>query len=94
MTEETMKYIPEVRIKYLRRQIKKQIYRKNLVACIPQLLKLIFALLKDNRYYQPNAERIAEMERLDAEYQIIKEERNRKHRNSQARKDEKLRKTA
>jgi transposase len=94
MTEETMKYIPEVRIKYLRRQIKKQIYRKNLVACIPQLLKLIFALLKENRYYQPNDERIAEMERLDAEYQIIKEERNRKHRKSQIRKNEEIRKSA
>ena len=94
MTEETMKYIPEVRIKYLRRQIKKQVYRKNLVACIPQLLKLIFALLKENRYYQANDERIAEMERLDAEYQIIKEERNRKHRKSQVRKNKEIRKTA
>jgi len=46
MTEETMKYIPEVRIKYLKRQLKKQIYRKNLVSCVPQLLKLIFSLVK------------------------------------------------
>jgi len=83
MTEETMKYIPEVRIKYLKRQIKKQIYRKNLVACIPQLLKLIFSLLKDNRYYEPDAARNAEMERLNAKYQVIKAERYRKHRKAQ-----------
>jgi len=80
MTEETAKYIPEVRIKYLKRQLKKQIYRKNLVACIPQLLKLIFCLLKEKRNYENNEERIEEMKKLDAQYQIVKAERAAKHR--------------
>lgn len=83
MTEETMKYIPEVRIKYLKRQLKKQIYRKNLVACVPQLLKLIFSLLKENRYYEYDQERVLEMERLDQQYQIVKAERAARHRKKQ-----------
>lgn len=78
MTEETAKYIPEVRIKYLKRQIKKQIYRKNITACISQLLKLLFRLLTDQRYYEYNQERVKEMEQLDQEYQKIKEERKAK----------------
>ena len=80
MTEETMKYIPEVRIKYLKRQLKKQIYRKNLVSCVPQLLKLLFSLLKENRYYEYCEERVIEMEKLDKRYQIVKAERAAKHR--------------
>ncbi|NQV18862.1 MAG: IS110 family transposase [Armatimonadetes bacterium] len=80
MTEETMKYIPEVRIKYLKRQLKKQIYRKNLVACVPQLLKLLFCLLKENKYYEFYEERVTEMEKLDKQYQIVKAERAAKHR--------------
>jgi len=79
MTEETAKYIPEVRIKYLKRQLKKQIYRKNLVACIPQLLKLIFCLLKGKRNYIDNEVRIEEMKKLDVQYQVVKAERAAKH---------------
>ena len=94
MTEETMKYIPEVRIKYLKRQLKKQIYRKNLVACIPQLLKLIFSLLKENRYYEYSAERTAEMEKLDIQYQVVKAERAAKHRKHKPIIKGELRKTA
>ena len=94
MTEETMKYIPEVRIKYLKRQLKKQVYRKNLVACIPQLLKLIFSLLKENRHYKPNEVRLAEMDKLDIQYQVVKAERAAKHGKHKSIIKEELRKTA
>lgn len=96
MTEETAKYIPEVRIKYLKRQLKKQIYRKNLISCVPQLLKLIFSLLKEERFYEYYEERVAEMEKLDAQYQIVKAERSAKHRKkrNKPRMKEELRKTA
>ena len=94
MTEETMKYIPEVRIKYLKRQLKKQIYRKNLVGCIPQLLKLIFSLLKENRYYEYYEERVIEMKKLDIQYQVVKAERAAKHRKHKPIIKEELRKTA
>jgi len=51
MTEETAKYIPEVRVKFLKRQLDKRKYRKTIVACSSNLLKLIFALVRDNRQY-------------------------------------------
>lgn len=94
MTEETMRYIPEVRIKYLKRQLKKQFYRKNLVACVPQLLKLIFFLLKENRYYEYYEERVAEMEKLDIQYQEVKAGRAAKHRKHRSAISEELLKTA
>ena len=94
MTEETMKYIPEVRIKYLKRQLKRQIYRKNLISCVPQLLKLVFSLLKENRFYEYNEERVAEMKKLDIQYQVVKAERAAKHRKHRSIIKEELRKTA
>ena len=94
MTEETMKYIPEVRIKYLKRQLKKQIYRKNLVSCVPQLLKLIFSLVKENRYYEYYEDRVTEMEKLNIQYQVVKAERAAKHRKHRSTIKEELRKTA
>jgi len=78
MTEETMKYIPEVRIKYLKRQLKKQ----------------IFSLLKENRFYEYYEERVAEMEKLNIQYQVVKAERAAKHRKHRSTIKEELRKTA
>jgi transposase len=92
MVEETAKYIPEVRIKYLRRQLKKRIYRKNIISCVPQLLKLIFSLLKKNRFYKYNEERAAAMKRLDLTYQLFKAEQGVRHRKQQKKKE--IRKTA
>jgi hypothetical protein len=37
MTEETSHRVPEVRCKYLTRQIKRRKHRKNVIAAIPQL---------------------------------------------------------
>jgi transposase len=94
MTEETMKYIPEVRIKYLKRQLKKQVYRKNLVSCVSQLLKLIFSLLKENKLYEYYEERVAEMDKLNIQYQVVKAERAAKHRKHRSTIKDELRKTA
>ncbi|RQW04689.1 IS110 family transposase [candidate division KSB1 bacterium] len=53
MTQETIKYIPEVRIKYLKRRLNANgIRTKNIVACSSQLLQLIMALIKNNHFYQ------------------------------------------
>jgi len=72
MTEETAKWIPEVRAKYLRRQIKRRKHRKNVVASTPQLLKLIMALVKENRHYEVRTEKVAEVKKLEDEYNQIK----------------------
>jgi transposase len=52
MTEETAKWIPEVRIKFLRRQLKQCKYRKNIIASTTPLLKLLMTLIKEQRPYR------------------------------------------
>jgi transposase len=68
MTKETAKYIPEVRIKFLTRQLAKPCFRKNIVACVPVLLKLIFKIVKAQRPYEYKPESLARLERLEQEY--------------------------
>lgn len=52
MTEETVKYVPEVRVKFVKRQLHKCSYRKNIIAASPNLLKLIISMVKANRCYE------------------------------------------
>jgi hypothetical protein len=75
MTEETSKWIPEVRIKFLRRQLKSCKYRKNIIASTSSLLKLIMALVKDQRPYQYKDETLAQMKALEQQVIQRKEER-------------------
>jgi transposase len=78
MTEETKNHIPEVRIRFLKRQIKSAKYTRNITACTSNLLRLIMALLREQRCYQFDTEKVKEMETLDDEYQEIKQKRQRK----------------
>jgi transposase len=73
MTEETAKWIPEVRNKYLRRQLIRRLHRKNIIASISQLLKLIMALCKENRTYESRGESLAEMMLLEKQFTELKE---------------------
>jgi len=75
MSEETKNYIPEVRIKFLKRQMKQPRYRKNVVAVSSNLLKLIVALIKDNRKYEYNPEKQKELEIVEAKYKAHKEKK-------------------
>jgi len=72
MAEETARYVPEVRMKFLRRQIKKQVYRKNIIAASTPLLKLIVAMVRDNKIYQPNSYNINAVHLLEQQYQELK----------------------
>ena len=72
MTEETSKRVPEIRCKYLTRQIHRRKHRKNVVASIPQLLQLIVALNRDRRTYQLREETVAEMKKLEQRYSATK----------------------
>jgi len=69
MTEETARYIPEVRVKFLRRQMKGAEYRKNIVASSSQLLKLIVALVRANRPYRWDDDNLKAMTVLEQQYQ-------------------------
>lgn len=69
MTEETKNHIPEVRIRFLKRQMQKSNYTKNITACTSNLLQLVMALIRDNRCYEFHPEKVKEMEALDQDYQ-------------------------
>ena len=72
MTSETSKYVPEVRCKYLQRRLKHGGSRtKHLVACIPQLLQLLMALMRDQRSYEQRAETVAQLQELETRYQLV-----------------------
>jgi transposase len=72
MTEETAKRVPEVRIKYLRRQLKRRKHVKNVVAAVPQLLQLIIAMEKHHHTYTERAEAVAAMHDLEEQYEELK----------------------
>ena len=75
MAEQTVRYIPEVGNKYMRRQLKKPSYRKNIIASIPQLLKLITALLRDSRPYEFKEDKLKEMAILKEQYDELRKKR-------------------
>lgn len=80
MAEETKNHIPEVRIRYLKRQMKQPRYRKNVVACCSNLLKLIVALVKEEHNYQFREEKQKELLELENKYKEFK--KNKKYKKS------------
>jgi len=82
MASETTKYVPEVRIKYLERRLAYGGSRtKHLVAAIPQLLQLLWALLREGRPYEERPETVAALAALEGRYQRV--QRQQKQRRSQ-----------
>jgi transposase len=73
MTEETSRWVPEVRAKYLRRQLKRRIHRKSVVASIGQLLKLIMVLVKEQRPYELRPDAVNQVEALEQQYATLKD---------------------
>ncbi|MBL7049065.1 MAG: IS110 family transposase [Nitrospira sp.] len=63
MTCNASRFTPEVRIKFLRRQIKKKSYRKNMLAASSVLLRLLMSLIKNRRKYE-----LRELEKLELKY--------------------------
>ena len=72
IAQETVRYIPEVRIKYLKRQVNRRNYRKNLIACVPIVLKLILVLSRENRMYEYRSDNLEELQKLEATYEKMK----------------------
>lgn len=77
MTEETAKWVPEVRAKYLRRQIKRRKHRKSVVASTPQLLKIVMALVKEGRPYELRQDKVSEVRKLEVKYAEMKQQSKR-----------------
>lgn len=75
MAEETARRVPEVRIKYLRRQLKRRRHVKNVVAVVPQLLQLIMALEKQKHLYVSRPEALLQLKELEEKYVTLKAEK-------------------
>jgi transposase len=75
MAEETARRVPEVRVKYLRRQLKRRKHVKNVVASIPQLLQLIMAMEKHQSPYRTRPEVLTELKELEEQYRALKAQR-------------------
>ncbi len=76
MTEETAKRVPEIRIKFIKRQMKQKRYRKNIIACSSNLLRLILALIRENHTYQLDPENVKALEELEIKYEQFKNRKN------------------
>jgi len=72
MAEETKNHIPEIRIRYLKRQMKQSRYKKNVVASASNMLKLIMSMFKDNHIYKYKEESLEELKQLDIKYKEFK----------------------
>jgi hypothetical protein len=57
--------VPYVRRRYLQRQLKQPAYRKNVVAAISQLLKLVCALVNEQRPYETRTGEWTEVRKLE-----------------------------
>jgi transposase len=74
MCEETIKYIPQVRVKFVSRQLAKRCYRKNVVACSSNLLRLIMVLVKENREYEARGSKsVQRLYYLEKKYKALKQ---------------------
>ncbi len=75
MTTQTARFMPEVRIKFLKRQIKKKSYRKNIFAASSILMRILMVLIKEKRIYEIREDKVQEMERLELKYNPEKKEK-------------------
>ncbi len=75
MTTQTARFMPEVRIKFLKRQIKKKSYRKNIFAASSILMRILMVLIKEKRTYEIREDRVREMENLELKYNPEKKEK-------------------
>jgi len=78
MSEETKNYIPEVRIRFIKRQMKQPRYKKNVIAVSSNLLKLLMALIKENRTYSYCPDKLKELEPLELQYKEFRDKNKKK----------------
>ena len=69
MAVQTSQSVPYVRRRYLQRQLKHPAYRKNVVAVISQLLKLVCTLVNEQRPYETRPGEWTAIRRLERKLQ-------------------------
>ena len=75
MTTETKNHIPEVRTRFLNRKMIHDRYRKNIIACSSNLLKLIMVLVQENRPYEFREEKVKALQELELKFEQFKEKK-------------------
>ena len=85
MTEQTARTVPQVRCRFLRCQLKRKCYRKNIVSSCAQVLKLIMALIRDQRFYSHKTDWNRELRKLERLHQKQTPRTHRPFRNSHLR---------
>lgn len=75
MTTETKNHIPEIRIRFLKRQMTQDRYRRNVIACSSNLLKLIMVLVQENRPYEFREDKVKELEQLEDKIEQLKKKK-------------------
>ena len=78
MTTEAKNHIPEVRIRFLNRKMIHDRYRKNITACASNLLKLIMALVLENRHYEFREEKVKELQEVEKQFEKQQEQKAKK----------------
>ena len=78
MTTETKNHIPEIRIRFLNRKMTHDRYRKNIIACSSNLLKLIMVLVQENRPYEFREEKVKELQELEHKIEHLQEKKTKK----------------
>jgi len=68
MTTQTARFMPEVRIKFIKRQMRNKSYRKNIFAASSILLRLLMELIKEKRTYEFRDDKVMELARLELKY--------------------------
>jgi transposase len=84
MLHGSTKAVPQVRGRFLRRQLENPCYRKNLVAGTSQLLRLIVRLIKEDRAYEERTQLQTDVKRLEDQYQRKNRRRKRTTRRTAA----------
>jgi hypothetical protein len=69
-TEKAVQYIPEIRMKYISRKKIKNIYKKNIVACVPNLISMIFSLVQKNKDYELDHDKYKELCALETKFEF------------------------
>ena len=75
MLHQTVRLVPNVRRRFLSRELEQPCYRKNLLAATPQLLRLLMALIKQNRPYEDRPDLWAALQPLEKRYQLKRRRR-------------------
>lgn len=73
--QQAVQSIPQVRGRFLGREVRSPCYRKNLLAATPQLLRILMTLIRQNRTYEDRPDLSAALKPLEELYELKRKKR-------------------